>query len=316
MVLGAAAISDARDVVPSALVRAGGNVGHVGMPVDPGNLIMVGSINQEPVIGVPSCARSPKENGFDLILYRVLSGQDIKPQDIMGMGVGGLLIDTSMRTAARSVSQPDATSFRKSVKVGALILGAGLSSRMGHKNKLLQQLDGTPIIRRVVREVVNSEASPVVVVVGHQADKVSAALTGLDVLIVENTDFENGLSLSLKQGLRSLSSDLEGFVVCLGDMPLVRSEQINALIDKFRSAGPSAICVPEYQGKKGNPVLWAIRYKDDILKLSGDVGAKSLLARFHHHTYPVDLDDDSILTDIDTPGMLTEIRQKLAIKPI
>lgn len=92
ILLGAAAIADRNDVVPAGLVQAGGAITHLGMPVEPGNLLMLGNLRGMPVIGAPSCARSPKENGFDWVLQRLLAGLEIGPGDIMGMGVGGLLL--------------------------------------------------------------------------------------------------------------------------------------------------------------------------------------------------------------------------------
>lgn len=91
LVLGAAAIADRNDVVPAGLMQAGGGITHLGMPVEPGNLLMLGTLGGIPVIGAPSCARSPKENGFDWVLQRLLAGLDVTPGDIMGTGVGGLL---------------------------------------------------------------------------------------------------------------------------------------------------------------------------------------------------------------------------------
>lgn len=92
IVLGAAAIADRNDVVPAGLAKAGGEIGHLGMPVEPGNLLMLGRLGAVPVIGAPSCARSPKENGFDWVLQRLLAGLEVGPGEIMGMGVGGLLL--------------------------------------------------------------------------------------------------------------------------------------------------------------------------------------------------------------------------------
>jgi molybdenum cofactor cytidylyltransferase len=92
IVLGAAAIADRNDVVPAGLVRGGGTVTHIGMPVEPGNLLMLGWLGELPVIGAPSCARSPKENGFDWVMQRLLAGLEIGPEEIMGLGVGGLLL--------------------------------------------------------------------------------------------------------------------------------------------------------------------------------------------------------------------------------
>jgi len=232
----------------------------------------------------------------------------------MGMGVRGLLNDTSMRPAARSDEVETQNSLGDTVSVGAVVLGAGLSSRMGDENKLLQDLDGEPVIRRVVKQVIDSKATNIVVVLGHQAPEVRTALDGLEVSFVENSDFASGLSSSLKRGLSALPTDLDGFLVCLGDMPMVHKWHINTLIKKFVAAGSSAICIPEFHGKSGNPVLWAERYRDDIGKISGDVGPKPLLSQFQHHIVPVDFYDDGILTDIDTPGMMSEVRQKFDVQ--
>ena len=105
LVFGASAIVDRGDVVPAGLVAAGGQVVHLGMPVDPGNLLMLGSFGGKPVIGVPSCARSPKLNGFDWVLARVLAGIDVRPQDIMDMGAGGLLMEIETRPSPREAGR-------------------------------------------------------------------------------------------------------------------------------------------------------------------------------------------------------------------
>ncbi len=101
IVFGASAITDRRDVIPAALEAAGGRIEHFGMPVDPGNLLLLGDLNGKPVIGAPGCARSPKENGFDWVLGRVLAGVPIRRADIQAMGVGGLLMEIDSRPQPR-----------------------------------------------------------------------------------------------------------------------------------------------------------------------------------------------------------------------
>lgn len=101
LVFGASAIADRDDVIPAGLAAAGGEVVHLGMPVDPGNLMMLGRLGKVDVIGVPSCARSPKVNGFDWVLARILAGLDVTPRDVMGLGVGGLLQEIASRPAPR-----------------------------------------------------------------------------------------------------------------------------------------------------------------------------------------------------------------------
>ncbi len=102
VVFGASAIADRRDVIPAALEQAGGRVEHFGMPVDPGNLLLVGSLDGRPVIGAPGCARSPKENGFDWVLQRLLADVPVTRADITGLGVGGLLMEIVSRPQPRA----------------------------------------------------------------------------------------------------------------------------------------------------------------------------------------------------------------------
>ncbi|KQP32302.1 molybdopterin-binding protein [Methylobacterium sp. Leaf100] len=106
VVFGASAITDRRDVIPAGIESAGGRIDHLGMPVDPGNLLLVGALGAVPVIGAPGCARSPKENGFDWILHRLLAGLAVTRADIVGLGVGGLLMEIGSRPQPRSGGTP------------------------------------------------------------------------------------------------------------------------------------------------------------------------------------------------------------------
>jgi molybdenum cofactor cytidylyltransferase len=101
VIFGASAITDRRDVIPSAIIESGGRIEHFGMPVDPGNLLLLGELGGKPVIGAPGCARSPKENGFDWVLQRILAGAPIGPTEIRSMGVGGLLMEIAQRPQPR-----------------------------------------------------------------------------------------------------------------------------------------------------------------------------------------------------------------------
>ena len=106
VVFGASAIADRRDVIPAGIEAAGGRVEHLGMPVDPGNLLLVGALAEVPVIGAPGCARSPKENGFDWVLHRLLAGIAVTRADIVALGVGGLLMEIVSRPQPRSGGDP------------------------------------------------------------------------------------------------------------------------------------------------------------------------------------------------------------------
>jgi molybdenum cofactor cytidylyltransferase len=184
-------------------------------------------------------------------------------------------------------------------RIAALVLAAGRSSRMP-TNKLLADFGGTAMIQRTVENVSASRAAPVIVVVGHSADTIRAALTGLPVTITENVSFADGLSSSLKCGVNALPP-CDGFLVALGDMPLVTPEMIDTMIAAFDPAAGRSIIVPVFEGRRGNPVLWSAAFRDEFQTLSGDKGAKQLMALHGNLVYEVEVGSDAVLTDFDTP---------------
>ena len=196
IVFGASAIADRRDVIPAAITEIGGAIEHFGMPVDPGNLLLIGSAGGVPVLGAPGCARSPVENGFDWVLMRLLAGLKVTRAELTGMGVGGLLMEIVTRPQPRTVAEIEANR-----NVAAIVLAAGRSTRMGGPNKLLAELDGNKLVRIVAEQALASKASEVIVVTGHQAELVEQALAGLKVRFVRNPDFAGGLASSVKAGI-------------------------------------------------------------------------------------------------------------------
>lgn len=312
LIIGASAITDRRDVIPEAIERIGGRVEHFGMPVDPGNLLLFGRDAEGAfVVGLPGCARSPETSGADLVLRRLLANLPLSGRDIMAMGAGGLLKEIPARPAPRGVADPDSGQSRtgRRPRVAALILAAGASVRAGSINKLLVEIDGVPMVARVADAVLTAPVRPVVAVVGHQAREVRAALDGRALTVVENPDHAAGLSTSLKRGLTSLPAEVEGVVVCLGDMPGVSATDIARLVAAFDPAEGRAICVPTHQGKRGNPVLWARRFFPEMLTLSGDVGARHLIGAYAEHVCEVDMGGDGVVVDIDTVEALDELRR-------
>jgi molybdenum cofactor cytidylyltransferase len=316
LISGASAVVDRRDVVPAAIEQAGGAIQHFGMPVDPGNLMLIARVGEMPIIGMPGCARSPKLNGFDWVLQRFVAKVPAKSGDIMRMGVGGLLKDVATRPLPRAKARrgpieeeapPAAAGLTQEPRIAALVLAAGQSRRMGRNNKLLAEIDGIAMVRRTAENVLASKASPVVAVTGHQRAKTEAVLAGLDLAFAHNAGFAEGLSTSMKAGLASLDTNLDGMLVCLGDMPRVLPQTINKLIAAFDPQEGRAICVPTWHGKRGNPVLWGRQFFEEMMEISGDVGARHLIGEHSDLLVEVEMNDDGIMIDVDTPGALAEI---------
>jgi molybdenum cofactor cytidylyltransferase len=311
LVLGASAVVDRRDVIPAAIVAAGGRVDHFGMPVDPGNLLLFGALAGRPVIGLPGCARSPKLNGFDWVLQRVAAGLPVGRAEITRMGVGGLLSEIPSRPLPRQSASP-APQPPRQPRIAALVLAAGRSSRMAPANKLLVEIDGIPMARRAVDAAIASQAVATIVVLGNEAARVRRTLDGCDVAIVENPDFAAGLSASLRVGLAALPADIDGVLVLLADMPRVVPAHLDRLIAAFSPGEGRAICIPTHRAKRGNPVLWDARLVAEMQALDGDQGARSLLGRHADEVCEVEMPDDGVLLDVDTPSALAALAERRA----
>jgi molybdenum cofactor cytidylyltransferase len=264
--------------------------------------MLVAEAAGRPVLGAPGCARSPKENGFDWVLARLLCGLPVTCADIAGMGVGGLLMEIVTRPQPRELAEEPGR------HVAAIVLAAGRSSRMGGPNKLLAELGGRPLVRIVVEEALASRARPVIVVTGHQHERVEAALTGLDVMLVHNPAYAEGLSTSLKAGIAATPVSADGVIVCLGDMPHVDARLIDRLLAAFDPEQGALIVVPTIAGKRGNPVVWSRRFFADLAALTGDVGARGLIAAYSEAIAEVPATDAAAFTDIDTPDALDAVR--------
>lgn len=191
--------------------------------------------------------------------------------------------------------------------VAAIIMAAGQSRRMGRLNKLLAEINGVPMVVRVVTAAVESVADPVIVVTGYEGEHVAQALQGLNVTVVHNGRYEAGLSTSLIRGLSALPERVAGVLVCLGDMPGVKAVQLDGLIHAFKPQSGRAICVPTYRGQHGNPVLWSNRFFPQMRGLTGDTGARSLIAKYGKSVCNVPMDDDGILLDVDSPDALAAL---------
>ncbi len=320
LVVGASAVVDRRDVGPAGIVRAGGEILHFGMPVDPGNLICLGQIGERPALVLPGCARSPKLNGIDFILPRLFAGLKVGPADFMRLGVGGLLKETDARPLPREKAPAVARTGpvpRSAPTIAAIVLAAGRSRRMAPHNKLLiTDRAGKPMIARVVDNVLSSKARPILVVTGHQANDIEHALGGRPVRYVHAADYAEGLSASLKAGIAAVPPEAAAVIVCLGDMPLVTGRMIDRLLEHYDPHEGRLIVLPTFRGKQGNPMLWDRRFFPEILAITGDSGARFLLGKHAEHVAEVEMADDAVLRDFDTADALATLPQRLRPDPM
>lgn len=292
LMMGISAIVDRRDILPAALVDAGGRIKKFGMAVDPGNLTMVGKLGDTPIIGLPGCARSPKLNGFDWVLDRICAGLEISSEDWAHMSIGGLLKEISSRP------QPRIKPRSGGQTVKAIILAAGTSSRMGDANKLLTLYKGKPLLSHVIEAVKTSPVDEYCVITGHEAEKVGE-YAGPQALYC--ADYKDGMAESLKCGVRHFI-DAGALMICLGDMPNITAAHMAQLIDAFNAHDGLRICAASYHGKRGNPVIIPKAYFEDMLQLEGDQGARQLFTRHAEQVELVNIDDEAVLQDFDDPG--------------
>ncbi len=306
IVFGASAIADRRDVIPAAVEAVGGEIEHFGMPVDPGNLMLIGTARGQAILGAPGCARSPKENGFDWVLMRLLAGLPVTRTDITGMGVGGLLMEIVTRPQPREERVPE-----RGRRVAAVLLAAGRSTRMGAVNKMLAEIGGKSLVRIAAEQALASRAQPVIVVTGHQCEKVEAALKGLPLRLVHNPNFSEGLGTSLKAGIASVPQEADAAIVCLADMPQVDAALMDRLIAAFDPERGALVVVPSIDGRRGNPVVWSRRFFHDLMSIQGDVGARHLIGNYTEAVIEVPVSGDAALTDVDTPESLSAVKAEI-----
>lgn len=305
MICGAGITVDTGDVIPSAIAACGGEIVQFGMPVEPGNMLLLARLGKTTVINLPGCSRSPKLNGLDWVLQRMLAGIEVKPQDIMAMGVGGLIKDIAhSERRHRMAAKPK---HQHKLRIAAVILAAGRSQRMGEQNKLLSPVKGIPMVVRVANAALAANLESITVVTGHESDRLEKALAGRRLNFVHNPDYASGIASSVRCGIASLPEDIDGAIVLLGDMPFVTKTQINELVAEFDPALERDIVMPIKDGRRGNPVLWSKHYFSAMQQLSGDVGAKTIIKENAANVWEVPISDEAIFADIDTAEELGRV---------
>ena len=184
--------------------------------------------------------------------------------------------------------------------IHAVLLAAGRSERMGRNNKLLLNVDGIPLVRKSAINILNSNVTSMTVVTGFDENKIVNALSGLNVNIVKNINFREGLSSSLKAGLANITPTPSAVIICLADMPKIQPEHINQLIENFDPLKGWEICIPTNNGKRGNPVIIGSRFFPYIFETSGDFGAKQVMKQHSDKIVEVEIGTSDIHFDIDT----------------
>ncbi len=305
IVFGASAIADRRDVIPAAISGIGGAIEHFGMPVDPGNLLLIGNAGGVPVLGAPGCARSPVENGFDWVLMRLLAGLKVTRAELTGMGVGGLLMEIVTRPQPREKPGDRRQPQR----------------RRGHSGRRPLHPDGRP--EQAVGGTEWQDAGPA-------RDRAGAGLKGRGRDRRHRPSGRAG-----REGIGRPESKIRaqsGFcrrprqfgqgrgrggacktpmraVICLGDMPLISSDLIDRLIEAFAPDSGNLIAVPVSDNRRGNPVLWSRRFFNELMTLDGDIGARHLIAKHSEAVAEVPVEGFGAFLDIDTPQALEDAQR-------
>ena len=222
----------------------------------------------------------------------------------MAMGAGGLLAEITSRPQPREGASTAPTKPR----IAAVVLAAGQSTRMG-SNKLLAELHGKPLVVQTVAQVQASGVDEVVVVTGHQAAEVRAALAGAGAKFVNNPNYAEGLAASVKAGIAAVQ-DFDAAFICLGDMPLIRAADMQRMMAAFDVEEGRTLIAPAQGRKLGNPVLWGQEHFVALTALEGDRGARSLLEAQRDAIVEIAVEHDGIMLDADTPESLEKIRAK------
>lgn len=222
-----------------------------------------------------------------------------------GVSIGGKgAAEIALSILAEIVATRRARGDREG-RAGAIVLAAGTSRRAGALNKLLHDVEGEPMIRRVVRTVLDAGTGPCIVVLGHEADRVRGVLRDLPVAFVVNASFDEGMGTSIARGIAAMATEeVDAAFIVLGDMPRVRAEDLERLLLAHAASTRHLIIAPEagrgQQRRLGNPVLWPRRYFGELAALRGDRGAKGILRSASGAVLRVPIDHEGVLFDMDT----------------
>ena len=182
--------------------------------------------------------------------------------------------------------------------ISAILLAAGKSERMNGENKLLKEINGIPLISHSIRNILDSSIDELIIVLGYQNEITEKIIDKNEkIKFVFNKDFNSGMASSIKTGIKNLSKKTQAFFVCLADMPMVNKDIYNELI---KHVNYKEIIIPTYKKQQGNPILFSIAMKDEIMNIKGDLGAKEILKKNKEKIFNLAIHDQGILKNYNT----------------
>lgn len=184
--------------------------------------------------------------------------------------------------------------------ITAIIVAAGMSRRMGGENKLLLPINGKEMFLHVVDAVLESDVDEIILVTGYESSKIKEVIEDRKLKLVNNKDYESGLTSSIQAGVTTSNGNTKGYLICLSDMPLLKKEHINTILKEYKSISEKSIFVPKINNKRSHPILLSSRYKTEILAHQSPNGCKGIINKNEHQIHFVYFRDD-FSKDIDTP---------------
>ncbi len=180
---------------------------------------------------------------------------------------------------------------------------------MGQTKQLLEWEEGKTILQQVLENLFHSQLDEVILVLGHEADRILDQVDTRRVKVVINKNYREGMITSIQQGLTALNEKVEAFFIVLADQPGVGAKILDGLISEFRRVTPQkGIILPAFRGRRGHPTLFSAKYRKEAFRIKGDVGFRQILQEHPEDILAVEMETDSILQDIDTPD---DYRQQL-----
>jgi molybdenum cofactor cytidylyltransferase len=196
------------------------------------------------------------------------------------------------------------------IKAAAVLLAAGLSRRMGERNKLLIEIEGKPLVRRTAKAYL-AAGIDLHIVLGHEAEQVRAALRDLPAVFVHNPDYTEGQPASIRAGIASLTGGYTATLIALADQAALTADDIGSLVKAFAADGSRRILVPYHQSRRGNPVIFPVRLIEEMRSQGREAVPRSFIDSHPELVYRYEAPNDHTVIDIDTPDDVIAFERRL-----